>query len=115
MGRHNRDGRGLDQAACEYEISYPPDWLSHVKVTRLLEHGRQSTMTLFRNPEPPAKSPGKQVRTRIKCEELGLDVEVILKDPAEQVVRVSVEAAPPKAKGVDRSVTLTLNGHGESE
>ena len=115
MGRHNREGRGTDQASCEYEISYPPDWLSHVKVTRLLEHGRQSTMTLFRNPEPPRKAPGKQVKTRIRCDELGLDFEVVLKDPGEQVTRVSVETAPPHAKGRDRSVTLTLNAHGQAE
>lgn len=115
MGRHNRDGRGTDQASREYEISYPPDWLSHVKVTRLLEHGRQSTMTLFRNPDPPRKGPGKQVKTRIRCDELGLDVEVVLKDPGDQVVRVAVETAPPNAKGTDRSITLTLNAHGQAE
>lgn len=115
MGRHNRDGRGVDQADCEYEISYAPDWLSHVKVTRLLEHGRQSTMTLFRNPDRPRKSPGKQVRTRVRCEELGIDVEVVVKDAGQQVVRVSVETVPPKARGADRFVTLTLNAHGEPD
>ena len=115
MGRHNRDGRGKDQASCDYEISYAPDWLSHVKVTRLLEHGRQSTMTLFRSPEPPRKPTGKQVRTRIKSSELGLDFEIILKDPNEQVVRVSVETVAPVAKGPDRSVTLTFNAHGQAE
>ena len=114
MGRHNRDGSGKDQASCEYEISYAPDWLSHVKVTRMLEHGRQSTMTLFRSPERPRKPTGKQVRTRIRCAELGLDVEVVLKDPGEQVVRVSVETVAPYAKG-DRTVTLTLNAHGVAE
>jgi len=112
MGRHNRDGRGRDQSACEYEISYAPDWLSHVKVTRMLEHGRQSTMTLFRSPEPPRKPTGKQVRTHIRCAELGLDFEIILKDPGEQVVRVAVETHPPYAKGGTESVTLTLNSHG---
>ena len=113
MGRHNRDGRGTDQAACEYEISYAPDWLSHVKVTRLLEHGRQSTMTLFRNPEPPRKAPGKEVRTRIRSEEQGLDVEIVLREPVEQVVRLAIEARAPNLKGPDRSITLTLNAHGE--
>lgn len=115
MGRHNRDGRGTDQASCEYEISYAPDWLSHVKVTRLLEHGRQSTMTLFRNPDPPRKTPGKEVRTRIRSDELGLDVEVVLKDGLDQVVRLAIETRPPKGKGPDRSITLTLNAHGEAE
>lgn len=115
MGRHNRDGRGRDQASCEYEISYAPDWLSHIKVTRMLEHGRQSTMTLFRSPEPPRKPTGKQVRTHVKCAELGLDFEVILKDPGEQVVRVAVETVAPYAKGAARSVTLTFNSHGQTE
>ena len=35
MGRHNRDGRGRDQASCEYEVSYAPDWLSHVNANLL--------------------------------------------------------------------------------
>jgi hypothetical protein len=52
------------------------------------------------------------VRTRIKCDELGLDFEIVLKDPGEQVVRVSVETHPPLAKGADNSVTLTFNSHG---
>ena len=114
MGRHNRDGRGKDQSACEYEISYAPDWLSHVKVTRMLDHGRQSTMTLFRSPERPRKPTGKQVRTRIKCAELGIDFEIVLKDSSEQIVRVSVETVAPYSK-TDKSVTLTLNAHGQPE
>ena len=71
-------------------------------------------MTLFRSPEPPRKPTGKQVRTRVKSEELGLDFEIILKDPNEQIVRVSVETVAPYAKG-DRSVTLTFNAHGQAE
>ncbi|NIP13532.1 MAG: hypothetical protein GWN02_28120, partial [Gemmatimonadetes bacterium] len=55
MARHNRDGQGSDQRDCEYAISYQPDWLRQVKVTRLLPTGRQSTKTLFTNPHPPRK------------------------------------------------------------
>ena len=50
MARHNRDGAGEDQRGHAYTVSYQPDWLRMVKVTRSLTTGRQSTMTLFRNP-----------------------------------------------------------------
>ena len=56
MARHNRDGQGADQRGQEYEISYQPDWLRLVKVTRTLETGRQSTKTLFKNPRGPGGS-----------------------------------------------------------
>jgi hypothetical protein len=51
MARHNREASGSDQRGFEYTISYQPDWLRQVKVTRLLETGRQSTKTLFVNPD----------------------------------------------------------------
>ena len=54
MARHNREGNGEDQLGREYEVSYQPDWFYQMKVTRDLPSGRQSTKTLFRNPEPPA-------------------------------------------------------------
>ena len=50
MARHNRDARGTDQRGYDYEISYQPDWVRLIKVTRTLESGRQSTKTLFKNP-----------------------------------------------------------------
>jgi|GEM_PF-1550075 len=112
MGRHNRDGHGVDQHGCEYEISYSPDWLSHVKVTRSLESGRQSTMTLFRNPEPPARRPGKQIRTRIQSEALGIDVEVVLRDARLAAQRVTVDVrAAADAPGPPGEVGLTLHAH----
>jgi hypothetical protein len=49
MARHNRVARGSDQRGETYELSYQPDWLRLVKVTRTLESGRQSTKTLFKN------------------------------------------------------------------
>lgn len=117
MGRHNRDGQGADQRGFEYLISYPPDWLSHIKVTRLLDTGRQSTMTLFRNPEPPArKKPGKQIRTRITSAAQGLDVEVVLRDRQQQARRVTIETRPPRgASSDDDFVTLALSRHGSGE
>ena len=59
MARHNRDGYGADQRGYAYGVSYQPDWLRHVKVTRVLQTGRQSTKTLFRNPaDRQEASPG---------------------------------------------------------
>ena len=49
------------------------------------------------------------------AEEQGLDVEVVLREPVEQVVRLAIEARAPNPKGPDRSITLTLNAHGEPE
>ena len=48
MGRHNREARGSDQRGFDYDISYQPDWLHQIKVTRTLENGRQSTKILSR-------------------------------------------------------------------
>jgi hypothetical protein len=67
MARHNRDARGTDQRGYDYEISYQPDWVRLIKVTRTLESGRQSTKTLFKNPAQREQSPGSRVRTRVEC------------------------------------------------
>lgn len=95
MARHNREGRGEDQHGHEYVIEYQPDWLHQVKVTRDLSSGRQSTKTLFRNPEPAEQEPGSRVRTRIIAPALGIDVQVTLNDDENLVRRVSVEVAIP--------------------
>jgi hypothetical protein len=94
MGRHNREARGADQRGFDYEISYQPDWLYQVKVTRILENGRQSTKTLFRNPTPREQPPGPRTRTRISSPEQDLDVEVELNDPRNVVKRIIVVTAP---------------------
>jgi len=66
MARHNREGQGADQRGSHYGICYQPDWLRHVKVTRDLETGRQSTKTLFRNPAKKSEGePGDKIRTRV--------------------------------------------------
>ena len=90
MGRHNREARGADQRGYDYEISYQPDWLHLIKVTRTLENGRQSTKILFRNPTPRAQPPGPRSRTRITSAEQQLDVEVDLNDPHGMVQRIIV-------------------------
>ena len=96
MARHNRDARGTDQRGYDYEISYQPDWVRLIKVTRTLESGRQSTKTLFKNPAQREQSPGSRVRTRVECKEQNLEFEVELDDPNGVVVRLIVVTQPTR-------------------
>lgn len=110
MARHNREGTGTDQRGFEYRISYQPDWLRHVKVSRALPNGRQSTMTLFRNPcETRERSPGDRVRTRISSPEQGVEVEISVKGLASGVQRVTFTCLVPNAGGSGKEeVTFTV-------
>jgi hypothetical protein len=103
MARHNRDVRGTDQRGDSYELSYQPDWLRLVKITRTLESGRQSTKTLFRNGGKREQAPGTRVRTRIVSPDQKIEFEIEIEDPQGIVRRVIVETAPP-AGGADRLV-----------
>lgn len=94
MARHNREGHGSDQRAFEYTVSYQPDWLGQVKVTRLLPSGRQSTKTLFLSRDRPEASPGRQIRTGIRSAEQDLAFEISVTDPGRVVKRVIVETGP---------------------
>ena len=94
MARHNREGRGSDQRGFDYTVSYQPDWLRQVKVTRVLDSGRQSTKTLFTNPGEPEREPGRQVRTEIRSDDQALGFEVAVTDPDRVVKRVIVETGP---------------------
>lgn len=108
MARHNREGTGQDQLGRDYVVSYQPDWFYQVKVTRDLASGRQSTKTLFRNPEPPQADPGPRVRTRIDSEELGISFEISVEDPRGIVRRVTIETvAPGNGENVGFTVTRT--------
>jgi hypothetical protein len=96
MGRHNRDARGSDQRGFDYQISFQPDWLAQIKVTRNLESGRQSTKTLFKNSEKDQEQlPGSRIRTRIVSAEQKLDFEIVVNDPRRVVRRVIVETYLP--------------------
>ena len=108
MSRHNRDGSGSDQRGHEYDISYQPDWLYQIKVTRTLESGRQSTKTLFRNPAAPEQSAGSRIRTRIASADPRLDFEVVLHDPRQVVRRVIVETVSVDEKGPQGVVVFSL-------
>lgn len=110
MARHNREGRGRDQRGTPYTIGYQPDWLRQVRVTRDLESGRQSTKTLFRNPERPEGSPGERVRTHISSPALGIDLELALQDPRRVVRRVVIETEIPAGKGGSETVVFALSG-----
>lgn len=109
MARHNRDGSGADQRGFEYGVSYQPDWLKQVKVTRQLETGRQSTKTLFRNPATgPEAEPGDRIRTRITSSDQSLDFEVALTDPKAAVKRVRIAYEVPGPNGRREEVEFTL-------
>ena len=110
MARHNREGQGVDQRGYRYSVSYQPDWLRHVKVTRDLESGRQSTKTLFKNPEERKEAePGDRTRTRIVSLDQNLDFEIAVTDPRGSVrrVRVAYEVQGP-AGGETEEVEFTL-------
>jgi hypothetical protein len=109
VARHNRDGAGADQRGVEYEVSYQPDWLKLVKVTRTLESGRQSTKTLFRNPQTqPEAEPGDRIRTRISSTDQALEFEIALTDPRSAVKRIRVAYEVPGANGRREEVEFTL-------
>ncbi|MDH3270954.1 MAG: hypothetical protein OEN56_06455 [Gemmatimonadota bacterium] len=108
MARHNREGSGADQRGFEYGVSYQPDWLKLVKVTRQLETGRQSTKTLFRNPDGPEAEPGERVRTRIVSLDQAVDFEVALTDPRCAVKRVRIAYEVPGENGRTEEVEFTL-------
>jgi hypothetical protein len=112
MGRHNREGHGADQRGYQYGVSFQPDWLRHVKVTRDLETGRQSTKTLFRNPADRREAePGDRVRTRVSSRDQGVDFEVAIGDPYRAIRRVRVVYVVPGAKGeTEEEIEFTLEG-----
>lgn len=109
MARHNREGSGTDQRGYRYTISYQPDWLRLVKVTRELESGRQSTMTLFKNPASARQAdPGERVRTRITSPEQDLDFEITVTDRNRAVKRVRVAYTVPRPNPGDEEIVFTL-------
>ncbi len=112
MARHNREGSGGDQRGFEYEVSYQPDWLRLVKVTRALESGRQSTKILFRNPvDRRDVDPGGRVRTAINSPDQGLDFEVAVTDPDAVITRVRVACRVPDGRGSTEEVEFVLEGN----
>lgn len=95
MGRHNREGEGADQYGFIYKITYQPDWLKRIRVSRRLPSGHRSTKTLFINPDPVPTEPGEKIRrvvwTRIRCPELGVSVAVAVDTETTGVDEVKVK------------------------
>lgn len=83
MARHNRETRATDQHGLLWNISYQPDWLSRVKISRLLPGGRRrSSLTLFRNPQRRAEAePGRVVRTDIRAVDGSARFRIAVEDP----------------------------------
>lgn len=111
MPRHNREGRGRDQRGFRYVISYQPDWLRRITVTRCLASGRQSTKTLFRNPASVRRAaPGKRVRTRITSPDQDIDFEISVSGAQTAVTRVQAVCRLPSGHPATRDdeVVFTL-------
>ena len=112
MARHNRQGRGVDQYGHAYRISYPPDWLDRIRVTRRLPSGRQSTRTLFVNParKPQGDARGL-IRTTIESAEQGLEVAVAFRTASGRVNEIEVhwQDASGPADGMGQ-VSFRLTG-----
>ena len=112
MARHIRQGSGVDQRGFRYRISYHPDWLDRIRVTRRLQSGRQSTKTLFRNPtrNPPAAE-GDLIRARIDCPEQDLSIEVAFRAPPGRVGEVVVHWRGEQGGDLlEERVGFTLSG-----
>ena len=92
MARHNREGRGVDQHGELWTVSYQPDWLRRVKISRELPDGRRrSSMTLVENPANRAEDePGKVVRTRIAAADGSVEFQIALEDRDRIVDRIEV-------------------------
>lgn len=112
MARHNREGRGIDQHGELWHISYQPDWLKHVKISRRLPNGRRrSTLTLFRNPARRAEAePGKMVRTRIAAADGSVDIELSLEDRTDLVDRIAVRLRRPRRGRKDDVIRFVVQG-----
>jgi hypothetical protein len=70
-------------------------------------------MTLSRNPaDHRSESPGDQVRTRIRCREQGVDVEVSVRSDQDGVRRLSVtcDVAAADGKGMEQVTFILENG-----
>ena len=112
MARHNRQGQGVDQYGFTYRISYPPDWLDRMRITRRLPSGRQSTRTLFRNParKPQAAVRGL-IRTTIESADQDLEITVSFRAGSGRVNEIEVHWQDPvgHADEMDR-ISFRLTG-----
>lgn len=92
MARHNRDAKGVDQHGQLWHLSYHPDWMRRVKISRQLpDRSRRSTVTLFKNESQRARAqPAKVIRTRVRAADGSTDFEISLEDRTGAVESVIV-------------------------
>ena len=105
MARHNREARGVDQHGELWHISYQPDWLTRVKISRELPQKgrRRSMLTLFENPSRRAEAEaGKIVRTRISAADGSADFEISLEDRSAVVESIIVETRRMRGRRLER-------------
>ena len=115
MARHNRDGRGTAQLGFKYAISYQPDWLNRIKVTRQLKNGRQSTKGLFRNPaRGPEAGSGDRIRAGITSDDQALEFEVALTDPRSAVKSIKIVYVLPGENDQMDEIEFAFEGISES-
>lgn len=96
MPRHNREGRGVDQQGQLWHVSYQPDWLRRLKVSRRLPgRDRRSTLTLVENSEEKGREePGRVVRTRVRAADGSMEFCVTLEGRRSHVESVTVVTRP---------------------
>ncbi len=88
----------MDQLGFRYRISYPPDWLDSVRVTRRLASGRQSTRTIFRNPSRnPEVDPGDLIRVGLESPEQEMAIEMSARTAPGQLHEIVLEWRDPRA------------------
>ena len=104
MARHNRDAKGVDQQGDLWHISYQPDWLRRVKISRQLpKGGRRSMLTLFENPARRAEAEvGKTVRTRISAADGSADFEISVEDRSDVVESIIIETRRKRGRRRER-------------
>jgi hypothetical protein len=104
MARHNRETRATDQHGLLWNISYQPDWLSRVKISRLLPDGRRrSSLTLFRNPRRRAEAePGRVVRTDVRAVDGSARFRISVEDPEGIVDAVEVVTHRKRGKKTEK-------------
>lgn len=112
MARHNRQAKGVDQHGELWHVSYQPDWLSRVKISRMLPDGRRrSSVTLVENPADRARAePGKVVRTRVRAGDGSAEFEISLEDRNDLVQEIVVVTRPRNGRDADRLEFVIRDG-----
>lgn len=100
MARHNQEARGVDQRGQMWKISFQPDWLSRLKISRKLGgERRRSSLTVFRNPARRAESkPGKIIKTGLRALDGSAEFRISVEDPMEMIESITVVAKKKRGR-----------------